>query len=118
MLGHGRKRRYVALHPGWHYFAERYGLEEVGIVHGPALEEPTPRGLARLLERARRARPEALLVEPQLDPRMGLLLARELGTQTVLVDPLGDERDPRRSSYEGLLRAAAQALAGSDTHAP
>ena len=118
MLGRGRKRRYVALHPGWQYFGARYGLEEVGIVHGPALEEPTPRGLARLLDAARRARPDVLLVEPQLDVRMGTLLARELGTRAVLVDPLGDELDAERSSYEGLLRAAALAVADRDSSAP
>jgi ABC-type Zn uptake system ZnuABC Zn-binding protein ZnuA len=118
MLGHVRKRRYVALHPGWHYFAARYGLEQVGVVHGPALEEPTPRGLARLLDRARRERPDALLVEPQLDGRIGALLARELGSHVVLVDPLGDERDTRRSSYESLLREVASAVADRGTSAP
>lgn len=118
LLGPGRQRRYVALHPGWHYFAARYGLEQVGVVHGPALEEPTPRALATLLDAAQRARPEALLLEPQLDPRIGELLASELGTRAVLVDPLGDERDARRSSYEGLLRAAAHAVAEPETAAP
>jgi ABC-type Zn uptake system ZnuABC Zn-binding protein ZnuA len=118
MLGHRRKLRYVALHPGWAYFADRYGLEEVGIVHGPALEEPTPRGLARLLDQARVARPDALLVEPQLDTRIGALLARELGTRALAVDPLGDERSTRRSSYEGLLRAAALAITERGTPTP
>jgi zinc transport system substrate-binding protein len=118
MLGHRRKLRYVALHPGWAYFADRYGLEEVGIVHGPALEEPTPRGLARLLDQARVARPDALLVEPQLDTRIGALLARELGTRALAVDPLGDERSTRRSSYEGLLRAAALDITERGTPTP
>jgi ABC-type Zn uptake system ZnuABC Zn-binding protein ZnuA len=118
MLGHGRKRRYVALHPGWRYFAARYGLEEVGIVHGPALEEPTPQGLARLLDAASLARPDVLLVEPQLDPRIGALLAGELDTQAVLVDPLGDEQEAGRSSYEGLLRSVARAVAARGTAAP
>jgi ABC-type Zn uptake system ZnuABC Zn-binding protein ZnuA len=118
MLGEGPGRRYVALHPGWHYFALRYGLDEVGIVHGPALEEPTPRGLARLLDAARRERPEALLVEPQLDQRIGGLLARQLGTHTLLVDPLGDPSSPQRSSYEGLLRTAARAFAAHEPGRP
>ena len=49
---------------------------------------------------------------------MGTLLARELGTRAVLVDPLGDELDAERSSYEGLLRAAALAVAYRDSSAP
>lgn len=113
-LGSAHELRYVAIHPGWHHFAARYGLEEVGIVHGPALEEPTPRALARLLDRARRLRPQVVLIEPQLDPRLGELLAAEFHARVVLVDPLGDP-DAAGSSYPGLLLAAARALAAPGT---
>ncbi|MEN8183138.1 MAG: metal ABC transporter substrate-binding protein [Myxococcota bacterium] len=111
----GARPRYVALHPGWRYFAARYGLEEIGTVQTLALEEPTPRSLAALLDAARRERPEVLIVEPQLDPRITELLAEALGTTALRLDPLGDPRNPTRGSYTALIRAAAQGLADVGT---
>jgi ABC-type Zn uptake system ZnuABC Zn-binding protein ZnuA len=104
-------RRYVAFHAAWRYFGARYGLEEIGVVQEQAGEEPTPRELAALVSRARAARIPAILVEPQLDPRVARTLAAEFGAATVTVDPLGDPRDPERASYAGLLRYNARAFA-------
>lgn len=107
----GRGRAYVAFHAAWRYFGARYGLEEVGVVQEAPGEEPTPRELARLAEAARRAGVRAILVEPQLDPRVARILAAEFGGETVQVDPNGDPRDPERARYEALLRWNARAFA-------
>lgn len=104
-------RTFLPFHPAWRYFAERYGLAELGAVEEAAGEEPTPRELARLVEAARRAGVRAILVEPQLPPRVAATLAAELDGATVLVDPTGDPSDPARSRYEPLLRWNARAFA-------
>jgi len=104
-------RSYVAFHNAWRHFARRYGLEEVAVVEEFAGEEPTPRELARLVRAAQRAGVAAILVEPQLPARVAETLAREFGAGTVLVDPLGDPRDPERDSYAELLRFDARAFA-------
>lgn len=106
----GTARRYVAFHAAWRYFGARYGLEEVGVVEEAAGEDPTPRDLARLVAAARAAGVRAILVEPQLDPRVAQTLAAEFDGTTVLVDPVGDPTDPERSSYEALLRWNAVAF--------
>jgi ABC-type Zn uptake system ZnuABC Zn-binding protein ZnuA len=111
LLSRAPSRRYVAFHNAWRYFGERYGLEEVGVVHEYAGEEPTPRALASLVAAARAARVPAILVEPQLDPRVARTLAKEFGATTVLVDPLGDPTVPERATYEALLRFDARAFA-------
>jgi uncharacterized membrane protein YraQ (UPF0718 family)/ABC-type Zn uptake system ZnuABC Zn-binding protein ZnuA len=114
-----RGRSYVAYHDGWRYFARRYGLEAVGVVHRAGAEEPTPLELARLVDAARRAAVPAILVEPQLDPRVAEVIAAEFGGRTVEVDPLGTPSDPARSTYEGLMRynatGFARALGGGDS---
>lgn len=107
----GAGRHYVAFHGAWRYFGARYGLEEVGVVEEAAGEDPTPRELARLALAARAAGVRAILVEPQLDPRIARTLAAEFGGTTVLVDPNGDPTDPARAGYEALLRWNAQAFA-------
>jgi ABC-type Zn uptake system ZnuABC Zn-binding protein ZnuA len=111
ILAGARGRSYVAFHNAWRHFARRYGLEEVAVVEEFAGEEPTPRELARLVRAAERAGVAAILVEPQLPARVAQTLAREFGGATVLVDPLGDPRDPERDSYAELLRFDARAFA-------
>jgi uncharacterized membrane protein YraQ (UPF0718 family)/ABC-type Zn uptake system ZnuABC Zn-binding protein ZnuA len=114
-----RGRGYVAYHDGWRYFARRYGLEAVGVVHQGGAEEPTPLELARLVDAARLAAVPAILVEPQFDARVAEVIAAEFGGRTVEVDPLGTPSDPARSTYEGLMRynaeGFAKALGGGDS---
>jgi len=104
-------RGYVAYHDSWRYFARRYGLETLGVVHEFAGEEPTPLELARLVSTARDAAAPAILVEPQFSPRVAEVIAAEFGGRTIQVDPLGTPGDPARSTYEGLMRYNAQAFA-------
>lgn len=113
----GPRRAYVAFHAAWRYFGARYGLEEIGVIEETPGEEPGPRELAELVAAARAAGVRAILIEPQLDPRVARTLAAEFGATTILVDPNGDPTDPERAGYEGLLRwnarAFARALGGS-----
>jgi ABC-type Zn uptake system ZnuABC Zn-binding protein ZnuA len=116
LAGHGRE--YLAYHGAWRYFASRYGLEEVGVVEEAPGEEPTPGALGALVAAARRAGVPAILVEPQLDPRVAQTLAREWGGTVVLADALGDPRVPARADYVALLRFDAAAFAKALGGAP
>jgi zinc transport system substrate-binding protein len=60
---------------------------------------------------ARSAGIPAILIEPQLSPRIAEVIAAEFGGGTVLVDPLGDPTEPARSTYEELMRFNARAFA-------
>ena len=106
----GPKRSYVAFHPAWRYFGARYELEEIGVIERSAGEGPTPRELATLVGAAKRARVPAILIEPQLDPRVAQTLAREFGATVVLVDPNGDPADPARARYDDLMLWNARAF--------
>ena len=109
LAGHGR--RFLAFHAAWRYFAQRYQLDEVGVIEEAPGEEPTPRELGALSRRARDAGLPAILIEPQLSPRIAEMLARDLGAALVTVDPNGDPSDPERATYEGLMRWNARAFA-------
>lgn len=113
-----RGRRFVAFHAAWRYFAERYALEETGVVEEAPGEEPTPKELAALVQHARAAGIPAILVEPQLSPRVARVLAAEFGATTVLVDPNGDPTNPARADYLGLMRFNASGFARALGPAP
>ena len=107
----GRGRNFLAFHAAWRYFAKRYGLDEVGVIEEAPGEEPTPRELGALAQRARAAQLPAILIEPQLSPRIAEMLARDLDAAVVTVDPNGDPTDPERATYAGLMRWNARAFA-------
>jgi len=109
LAGHGRD--FLAFHAAWRYFAKRYDLEELGVIEEAPGEEPTPRELGALAQRARDAHLPAILIEPQLSPRIAEMLARDLGATVVTVDPNGDPTDPERASYADLMRWNARAFA-------
>ena len=109
-LAKAKVRKYIAFHDAWVYFAERYGLEEVAVVQEFAGEEPTPKEVAKLVRDARAEGLGAMLVEPQLSPRVAQTISKEFGGRTVMVDPLGDPGDAARDSYEKLLQFNARSF--------
>lgn len=120
-LAAARGRSYVAFHNAWRYFAQRYDLHEIGVVEEFAGEEPSPAEIAELVRTARKAHLPGILVEPQLSTRVARTIASEFGGVTVVVDPLGDPGDERRSTYASLMRfnaaAFARALGGTSNGA-
>lgn len=116
MLGDVASRRFVAAHPAWVYFAERYGLEQVGAIHASPGSEVGSRELARLVEETGVRSVGAVIAEPQLG-RAGVdALAAELGVAVEVADALGGPSLEGREDYLSLMRfntrAFARALGG------
>ncbi len=111
-------RRFVAAHPAWVYFAERYGLEQVGAIHGTPGSEVGSRALAHLVDETRALGVHAVIAEPQLG-RAGVdALADELAVKVEVADALGGPGLEGREDYLSLMRfnarAFARALRGDD----
>jgi len=104
-------RAFVATHPAWPYFAARYDLRQVGVLYPAPGRELSPRGLAALVDQARRAGVHAVFTEPQLGETVAQALAEELGARIGMLDPLGGPAVAGRDSYQALLRFNARALA-------
>jgi len=110
-------RKFVAFHPAWGRFAARFDLQPIGAIEESGGEEPTLRSLVATMRAARSAGVRAILVEPQMNPRVAVTLADELGAGVVTVDPYGDLDSFDRDTYQDLMMlnaaAFAQALAVS-----
>ena len=109
-LAKAKTRKYIAFHAAWAYFAKRYGLEKVAVVQEFAGEEPTPKEVAKLVRDARAEGVGAVLLEPQLNPRVAQTIGKEFGARTVMTDPLGDPGDAARDTYEELMQFNARAF--------
>lgn len=97
-------RNYIGFHAAWRYFGERYGLHQVAVVEAFPGKEPSAREIAAVVEKARAAHVHAILIEPQMNPRVAEQIARDCGAQTYVVDELGAPNLPGRNHYIELMR--------------
>ena len=103
--------RFIAAHPAWVYFAERYGLEQVGAVHASPGSELAARELGRLVDEVEASGVRAVIAEPQLGRAGVEALAEELGVPVVVADAVGGAGLEGREDYLSLMRYNARAFA-------
>lgn len=108
-------REYVCFHPAYTYFSKRYGLREVGVIEPSPGREPAPRHIQRIVQAVRKYNIKVIFAEPQLNPRVAEIIAKEAGVKVLMLDPLGG-RPPYGSSYVAMMRynlaVLEQAMAG------
>ena len=95
---------FVVLHPAWGYVADDHGLEQISILeHGSG--DAGPAELAAIVDRASERGLTDVIVQPQFAVDPAVLVASELGGQTITLDPL-------RRDWASGFRDAIDVLAG------
>lgn len=81
--------RFMVFHPAWGYFADAYGLEQIPIeIDG---KNPKPAQLKATIELAREKGIQIIFVQPQFSKKSAELIAREIGGQVAVADPLAED---------------------------
>ncbi|GAB4411117.1 MAG: metal ABC transporter substrate-binding protein [Thermodesulfovibrionales bacterium] len=101
---HFRTKEYVAFHPAWNYFSRRYGLRTLGVIEESPGKEASPRHIAKIIMEIRRTRAKAVFAEPQFNPKIAEVIAKEAGARVLFLDPLGSPDIKGRDTYIGLMR--------------
>jgi zinc transport system substrate-binding protein len=96
------RQEFIAFHPSWVYFAQRYGLTQAAVVERTPGKEPSPAELAEIIETARRIGAKAIFAEPQFSPKAAETIAAESGAQVLFLNPLGEAKGP--TSYLEMMR--------------
>lgn len=101
-----RGLQFLVYHPSWGYFAHTYGLEQIPIeLEG---KHPKPAQLTALIEHARERAITVIFVQPQLSSKSATLIAREIGGQVVVADPLAadwmENMQEVASKFDAALR--------------
>ena len=76
----------VVYHPSWEYFARDYGLRLLTVEADG--HEPSPRDMMDLVKTAKAAGVRTVFAEPGFDRRAVEVVARDIGAQIELLDPL------------------------------
>jgi zinc transport system substrate-binding protein len=86
LLSGYRNRSFMIYHPGLAYLARDYGLNEIAVEFEG--KEPTPSKLKELIDIARINRLKTIFVQKEYDSKNARAIAREVGAETKIIDPL------------------------------
>jgi len=97
-------------HAAFGYLTDRYGLRQLAISGLSPEVEPSPARMAELISTARDYRIEHVLFERLISPRVAEAVARELGAQTLVLDPLEGLTDDQQEAGEDYFSVMRQNL--------
>jgi ABC-type metal ion transport system, periplasmic component/surface adhesin len=95
------QRSFMVFHPSWGYFARHYGLTQIPIESEG--REPSPRGLAEVIEQARALGITVIFVQPQFSEKSASVIAAEIGARIAVLDPLAED-------WTATMTRAAEAI--------
>lgn len=107
------QNQFVTAHAAFGYLARRYGLEQVPIAGISPDAEPTPSRLAELKTFLTQSGVRYVFTETLVSPALAETLAREVGAQTLVLNPvegLTPEETARGETYVSVMRHNLEAL--------
>jgi len=85
LSGH-KNNKIMVYHPAWGYFCRDYGLTQIAIEKNG--KEPTPQGIASLINQAKKEKIKIIYISPQYSRKNADAIASEIGGQVITVDDL------------------------------
>ena len=100
-------QEFLVFHPAFGHLAAEYGLTQSAIEEGGL--SPSPKRLATVLERARACGVGAIFIQPQFSESTARRVAREIGIEVRVLDPLSADY---LNNLEAMAREIRSALTG------
>lgn len=97
-----RIKEYVTFHPAWNYFSRRYGLRVAGVIEESPGKEPSPKHVASIIREIGRIGSKVIFVEPQFNPKIAEVIAKDSGAKVLYLDPIGGQNG--RETYIDMMR--------------
>lgn len=107
LLADPPERRFLAYHPAWGYFANRYGLIQESVEVGG--KEPGTRGLVDRVAEARARGTKTIFVQTSVSGRGARVIADEIGAEVVALDPLAADWDDNLREVAAAMARALEA---------
>jgi len=98
------KKKFVAFHSAFGYFARDYGLHQAAVVQETPETEPSPRHIASVIKIIRSKKIKSIFTETQASHKIIDSLATDLGLKVYSLDTL-EKGTPGREWYEERMRA-------------
>jgi len=101
-----RGKPVFVFHPSFGYFLDEFGIVQEAVETGG--KEPTQKGLAALIEKARKEGAKAIFVQAQFPTAAAKTLADAVGAEVVAIDPLAPDWLENIGRIGGALTKAAK----------
>lgn len=98
-----RTKEYVTFHAAWNYFSRRYGLRVAEVIEESPGKEASPKHLAGIVKHIKQSGSRVVFAEPQFNPKLAEVIAKEAGAQVLFLDPFGGPDIKGRDTYIGLM---------------
>ena len=104
-------RDIVVSHAAFGYLAKRYNLNVVNIAGLSPEEEPSPRRIAEIAKFARARNIKYIFFETLVSPKLAETIAREIGAQTLVFNPLEGLTDEELRAGKNYISVMEENLA-------
>lgn len=85
-LSKQKNKKILVYHPAWGYFCRDYGLNQIAIEKNG--KEPTPQGIANLIDQAKKDNIKIIFISPQYSRKNADVISSEIGGQVIIIDDL------------------------------
>jgi zinc transport system substrate-binding protein len=97
------RRELVVAHASFSYVAKRYRLTQMPVMGLSPESEPSPAQLAQIVRFARRHKVRYIFFETLVSPKLAETLAREVGAQTLVLNPLEGLTKDEEAAGKGYI---------------
>ncbi|BCJ60828.1 metal ABC transporter substrate-binding protein [Micromonospora endophytica] len=105
-----QRREIVVSHTAFGYLAQKYQLAQIGITGLSPEDEPSPQRLGEVIEEAREHQATTIFFETLVSPKVAETIAREVGAQTAVLDPIEGLSAENGGDYLSVMRTNLETL--------
>ncbi|MEV6813723.1 metal ABC transporter substrate-binding protein [Micromonospora sp. NPDC051296] len=105
-----QRREIVVSHTAFGYLAQKYQLEQIAVTGLSPEDEPSAQRLAAAIEEARAHQATTIFFETLVSPKVAETIAREVGAQTAVLDPIEGLSTENGADYLSVMRTNLQTL--------
>lgn len=109
------RKEFFSSHAAFSYLAHRYGLEQHAIMGLSPDAEPKPREMAKIVAAARERNIKYIFFETLVSDKVARAVAREIGAQTMVLNPLEGLTDEEVRAGKNYLSVMRENLANLKT---
>jgi zinc transport system substrate-binding protein len=101
-----KNRSFIVFHPAFGYFARDYNLKQIAVEQEG--KEPDADYIIRLIKEAKEQDIHVVFVSPQYSTKSAESIAKEIGGQVVIIDPLAKDFISNMRAIESAMKQAMQ----------